>query len=77
MNLHKIRSFPLLKELIRYSDDGNYDRVMAFMMIMYFIQETRRHEILDKQEVINLSRSSDSFFQKPIYRKRRAFKFRK
>jgi len=71
MNLHKIRSFPLLKELIRYNDDGNFDRVMAFMMVMYFIQETRRHEVLEKDEILNLSRSNDDFFNKPFFSKRK------
>ena len=33
-NLHKIYSRPLLKELISYNEDGNFDRVIAVMMCM-------------------------------------------
>ena len=38
-NLTKIFSEPLLEELISYSPEGNFDRVMAFMMIMIYIKE--------------------------------------
>jgi hypothetical protein len=34
LNLHKIRSIPLLKELILWNSDGNYDRVSALGMLM-------------------------------------------
>jgi hypothetical protein len=64
MNLHKIRSFPLLKELIRYNDDGNFDRVMAFMMVMYFILEVRKHEVREKSEIIRTDKSNDPFFNR-------------
>ena len=45
LNLTKIRSVPLLQELIQYQRStgkkkGNYDRVRAFMMTMYALQET-------------------------------------
>lgn len=34
LNLHKIYSQPLLKELIAYNDHGNFDRVIAFMLVI-------------------------------------------
>jgi hypothetical protein len=36
MNLLKIYSEPLLEELINYNDTGNFDRVMAFMMVVIY-----------------------------------------
>lgn len=38
-NLTKVFSEGLLEELISYNPDGNFDRVMAFMMVMIYIQE--------------------------------------
>ena len=34
LNLHKIRSIPLLQELIYWHKDGNFDRVDALVMLM-------------------------------------------
>lgn len=34
MNLHKIKSIPLLEELINYNTTGNFDRVIAYMMVI-------------------------------------------
>lgn len=39
-NLDKIYSIGLLEELISYSRKGNYDRVMAFMQVMFQDQES-------------------------------------
>lgn len=39
LNLHSIYSIPLLKELIAYTKDGNFDRVIAFMLCMLHSQE--------------------------------------
>ncbi len=33
-NVYKIKSIGLLQELIRYTSDGNYDRVIAFMLVL-------------------------------------------
>lgn len=38
-NLTKIFSEPLLEELISYNDTGNFDRVMAFLMVMIYLRE--------------------------------------
>lgn len=38
-NLETIESIGLLEELIRYNRKGNFDRVMAFMMVMFQLQE--------------------------------------
>ena len=38
-NLHTIYDRPLIQELIAYGD-GNFDRVDAFLLLMYYIRET-------------------------------------
>lgn len=54
LNLHKIRSITLIQELVGYCEDKNFDRVMAFMMVMYAVQETKKHRIeeLNKKTTI-------------------------
>jgi hypothetical protein len=39
LNLEKIYSPGLIEELIAYNRKGNFDRVMAFMMVMFQLQE--------------------------------------
>lgn len=39
LNLNTLLSEPLIEELISYNDTGNFDRVMAFMMIMFYKEE--------------------------------------
>lgn len=39
LNLHTINSPGLLEELIYYNRKGNFDRVMAFMILLMFIEE--------------------------------------
>ena len=49
-NLTKIFSEPLLEELISYNPDGNFDRVMALMMVMIYIQELHHINVKNKKE---------------------------
>ncbi len=69
LNLHKLRSVGLLKELIAYNEDGNYDRVMAFMMVMFHIQEMRRHSVEEKAKIKDVLDdpfwSRNNLFKKP------------
>ena len=39
LNLETIYSVALLEELIGYNRKGNFDRVMAFMMVMFQLEE--------------------------------------
>lgn len=48
-NLTKIMSEPLLEELIAYNDKGNFDRVMAFMMVMMYLQQLHKVHIKNKK----------------------------
>ena len=63
MNLQKIRSIPLLQELISYNMEGNFDRVMALMMAIYLNNEKRRHKI-DEEEPEKIFKIFDSNFFK-------------
>jgi len=66
LNVHELRCLPLLSELIKYNTVGNFDRVMAFMMVMYFIQEVRKIEIKSERKAESTYIGNASFFQKGI-----------
>jgi hypothetical protein len=61
MNLNKMRTIPLLKELIAYNDDGNFDRVMALMMVMYHLAEIKKLRVKEQQENYNTIAQSEFF----------------
>lgn len=65
---HKIRCIPLLKELIMYNPDGNFDRVMALMLCLYQKEEIRKYEV----QVVEKAKSflDSDFFQSGIVRKK-------
>ncbi len=67
LNLHKLRSIPLLKELIAYNEEGNFDRAIGFMMVMYACQELRKHR-LEETKQISQGVLSSSFFNRPLRR---------
>lgn len=62
LNLTKILSVPLLKELIMYDKTGNFDRVRAFMSCMYAVQET--YMIQAKAVKVKKSLAQDPFFER-------------
>lgn len=68
LNLHKLRCIALIKELIAYNEEGNFDRVMALMMVMFHIQEMRRH-LLDEKKISNTV-NNDPFFKRDPFKKR-------
>ena len=72
LNLHKIRSIALLKELISYNDTGNFDRVMAFMMVMYHLEETKKIKVEKERKVSTIY--DQSFWNKSLFsRKKKPF----
>jgi hypothetical protein len=72
LNLHRIRSIPLLKELISYNATGNFDRVMAFMMVCYHLQEVKKIKVDKEKKVSTIY--DQSFWAKPLYaRKKKLF----
>lgn len=65
LNLHTIKSIPLLKELVAYDKDGNYDRVIAFMLCILQTKELHRihvEELLTHES--NTGKWLDKMFQK-------------
>ena len=62
-NLTKIFSEPLLEELISYNDTGNFDRVMAFMLVMIFIKELYHVKVKEKKEF-----NARPLFADPLFR---------
>ena len=50
LNLHKIYDEGLLKELIKYNDDGNFDRVSALRMLPFMIKEKIDKQVKKAQE---------------------------
>ena len=68
LNLHSIYSIPLLKELIAYTKDGNFDRVIAFMLCMLHSQENYSVQVdaISEQSISkhNFFRSDRKHFRK-------------
>jgi hypothetical protein len=50
-NTHKIRAIALLKELILFNHDGNFDRAMALMCCVYLREELRRVDVKEETKV--------------------------
>jgi hypothetical protein len=67
INLTKIRSYPLLKELLYYNPKGNFDRVSALRMLMLYRAEKYR-EIQSSKET-RKSKLDGSIFgrNKPVF----------
>ena len=63
LNLHRIRSKPLLRELINYNNLANFDRVIALMLCV--IQMTQMYKIVTetKEEI----KEEDSFFGRIMF----------
>jgi hypothetical protein len=68
MNLTKIFSEALLEELIAYNAQGNFDRVMAFMMIMIYIKELHFVTVKQKKEFEKKSLFKDRLFGDDNYK---------
>ncbi len=69
LNLHKIRSVALLKELIAYNDTGNFDRVMAFMMIVYHLEEVKKIKVEKEKKVSTIY--DQGFWNKSLFLKKK------
>ena len=67
MNLHTIRSIPLLKELIAYDRDTNTDRVIALMLCI--LQSKEMHKIHINSIRPQTYLEMDSFFSKKFFTK--------
>ena len=63
LNLTKIYSKPLLKELIAYDDKGNFDRAIAFMLSI--LHRLENHKI--KVTKLNEREFIDDFFTRQLF----------
>ena len=71
LNLHRIKSKPLLRELINYNKLGNFDRVIALMLCV--IQMTQMHKVV--VEVTEEAVEEDPFFTRPLFYNNNSVKF--
>ena len=69
LNLHKIRSVALLKELISYNDIGNFDRVMALMMVVYHLEEVKKIKVEKESRVKTIY--DQEFWNKSLFAKKK------
>jgi hypothetical protein len=56
-------SEPLLEELISYNRDGNFDRVIAFMLVMLFKEELHNIHVKKAKE----EEKSNMLFRTPLF----------
>lgn len=62
LNLTKIFSEPLLEELISYNPEGNYDRVVALMMVMIYKEELYHSIVKERKEKVRAK-----LFEQPLF----------
>ena len=65
MQLHTIKSIPLLKELIGYNDKGNFDRVIALMLAI--IQATQMRTIVIEEATKEAEEEEEDFFTRKLF----------
>jgi len=63
LQLHTIKSIPLLKELISYNVEGNFDRVIALMLGIIQLIQMRSVVAEKKEEVVK----QDPFFTRKLF----------
>jgi len=63
LNLQRIRSLPLLEELIQWHPDGNFDRVSSLGMLMIYREDI--YKILEyRKEEKEIGKAGDPFWFK-------------
>jgi len=60
LNLHKIYDEGLLEELIKFNNEGNFDRVSAMRLLPFMIKEKVDMQIAEAQ-------SANSFWDRPLF----------
>lgn len=64
-NTERILSEPLLEELIRYNEKGNFDRVRALMCLMIYREQLHNLHVKKKEQEIKNNR----LFDRPLFSK--------
>jgi len=62
--VHKLRCLPLVKELVLWNIDGNFDRVSAFMMLMLLYYEKKKYMVDGTYQLAKSSIEEDPYLQK-------------
>ncbi len=73
-NLFTIKSIPLLKELVAYDREGNFDRVIALMLCI--LQTYELHKIIVDSELNRPMFDTEPFFSRPLFVKNKYGKLR-
>lgn len=73
LQLHTIKSIPLLKELISYNVAGNFDRVIALMLGIIQLIQVRNVEIDEKREKASTEESDQGDEINPDFFSRKLF----
>lgn len=63
MNIHNFRSLAAIKEMINWTDEGNYDRIDALSMLMLIIEDAKKYN-LKKMEDKTRELAHDPHFQR-------------
>lgn len=61
INVNKIYDEGLLEEIVRFNDEGNFDRISALRLLPFMIKERTDHVIKAREE------AADDFWNKPLY----------
>lgn len=61
--LHTILDPALLNELIKYNPDGNFDRVSALLIGMYYLKDLETKNVVPRRGMDK----HEEFFQRPLY----------
>ena len=68
LQLHTIKSIPLLRELVSYNEDGNFDRVIAIMLgVIQLIQLRTVIVEEEQQKKAEEEPENDDFFDRKIF----------
>ena len=62
-NLTKLMSEPLLEELISYNREGNFDRAIAFMLVMLYREELHNRHVKEAKA----EERKNSLFREPLF----------
>lgn len=64
INIHKLRCLPLIKEMILWNSEGNFDRVSAFGGLMLFYYEKKKYMVDGTYELSGTDIAKDPYFLK-------------
>jgi hypothetical protein len=65
LNLRRIRSVTILKELIMYDDVNNFDRVIAMLLLMYALKEMHKQKVIYSSD----QTKKDKFFERKLFQR--------